>query len=213
MKYFLLLLTCLLVMASGPSGAQPHKITPKDLKKLAAFMAGDFNSNAQADADKSYYHILLRMKPIWKERTDGYWFYVEQAVESSAHLPYRQRVYQLYQPDDTTIVSRVYEMANPQNYTGGWKDEALLRPLTIDSLVERQGCAIILTKTGRGSYYGSTQGQECLSTLRDAVYATSEVTILRDRMITWDRGWNKDGHQVWGAEQGGYVFIRKGDLR
>ncbi len=203
----------LLLVFSLASQGQSSKITPKDLKKLAGFMAGDFNSNAQADADKSYYHILLRMKPIWRERTDGYWFYVEQAVESSAHLPYRQRIYQLFQMDDTTIVSRVFEMANPQNYTGGWKDEVLLQPLTLDSLDERQGCAIVLRKTGKSTYQGSTQGRDCLSTLRNAVYATSEVTILRDRMITWDRGWNKDDQQVWGAEKGGYVFIRQGDLR
>jgi hypothetical protein len=27
-------------------------------------------------------------------------------------------------------------------------------------------------------------------------------------MISWDRGFDADGNQVWGAEGGGYVFHR-----
>jgi hypothetical protein len=27
-------------------------------------------------------------------------------------------------------------------------------------------------------------------------------------MISWDQGWNDQGVQVWGAEKGGYEFLR-----
>jgi hypothetical protein len=176
-------------------------------------MSGDFNSNEQADLDKSYFHILLRMKPIWKERTDGYWFYVEQAVESSADKPYRQRVYHLYLHDDTTAVSKVYEIPRPERYTGAWNDDEILGRLPADSLIDRQGCSIYLHRVAKDLFRGSTPGKECLSTLRNAAYATSEVTIARDRLESWDRGWNADDQQVWGAEKGGYVFIRQRELK
>jgi CpeT protein len=35
------------------------------------------------------------------------------------------------------------------------------------------------------------------------------VEIFADRLASWDRGWNKEDKQVWGAEKGGYVFIKQ----
>jgi len=34
------------------------------------------------------------------------------------------------------------------------------------------------------------------------------VTLTADRMVSWDRGVDAGGRQVWGAERGGYVFDR-----
>jgi CpeT protein len=193
--------------------AQPAKINQKDLKKLAKAMAGEFNNNQQADQDKSYYHIVLRMKTIWSDNPDGYWLYVEQAVTSSEDKPYRQRVYHLYIQDDTTIVSKVYELKDPAQYIGAWKDAQKLAGLTVDSLVDRQGCAVYLHRFEKGVFKGSTPGKECLSSLRGASYATSEVTIYTDRIISWDRGWNAEDQQVWGAEEGGYIFVKVKNLK
>jgi hypothetical protein len=205
---FLLLAVLTFSMMSTFSQSLP--VNQKSLLKLAKVMAGEFDSNEQADLDKSYYHIVLRMKPIWKDDPDGYWFYVEQSVTSSQHQPYRQRVYHLYLHDDTTIVSKVYELRNPQQYTGAWQNDSLLSIIAADSLIDRQGCAIYLHKKSKKRVYqGSTPGKECLSSLRGATYATSEVTIYPDRMISWDRGWNESEQQVWGAEEGGYIFIKR----
>jgi hypothetical protein len=203
----------LLALSTIFAHAQTLPVNRQSLKKLAGVMAGEFQNNAQADADKAYFHIVLRMKPMWKENPDGYWFYVEQAVESSQHQPYRQRVYHLYLQDGSTIVSKVYELKNPQNYVGAWQDEAMLAPLTADSLVDRQGCAIYLHQVEKGVYKGSTPGKECLSTLRGAVYATSEVTIDKGRLTSWDRGWNQDDQQIWGADKGPYVFLKRKSLK
>ncbi|MBK8701060.1 MAG: chromophore lyase CpcT/CpeT [Saprospiraceae bacterium] len=168
-------------------------------------MSGTFSSEAQALRDSQYYHIKLSMTPLWKERTDGYWLYVEQAMAQMEDRPYRQRIYHLYIQDDTTIVSKVYEMLNPEKYLGASKMTDLLKPLTREMLVDRQGCAIYLKKRKK-VYYGSTPGKECISSLKGAVYATSEVTIFKDKLISWDRGWNEKDVQVWGAVKGGYAF-------
>jgi CpeT protein len=193
------------------ASAQGKKITADDMKNLATFMAGEFSSGEQSKADTSYFHIMLRMKPIWRESTDGYWFYVEQSLASKQEKPYRQRVYHLYRQDDLTAVSKVYEIKDPLKYAGGWKDTLKLASLKKDSLIDRQGCAIFLNKTGKEIYLGATPGKECLSTLRGAAYATSEVRIMKDKILSWDRGWDKNDKQVWGAEKGGYVFMKQKD--
>lgn len=201
------ILSFLVVLSTGFS--QSLKVNQKDLKQLASMMAGEFSSEAQAKSDSDYIHIKLRMTPVLKSSSDGYWLYVEQAVASSEDKPYRQRVYHLYIQDDTTLVSKVFEIKNPQQYTGGWKDESKLNIITADSLVDRQGCGIYLHKQDKKIYSGSTPGKECLSSLRGAAYATSEVKIYPDKLISWDRGWNREDKQVWGAEKGGYIFLKK----
>ncbi len=199
--------------AIAPVFSQNQPVTNKDLKQLAAIMAGEFSSEAQAQADSDYYHITLKMKPMWTRRKDGYWLYVEQAVASAPERPYRQRVYHVFKHDDSTLVSQVYEMQHPQAYIGAWKNPSLLTPLTPDSLIDREGCGIYLHKTGPAVFEGSTPEKACASSLRGASYASSDVTICADRLLSWDRGWNAEGKQVWGAEKGGYVFVKIGALK
>ncbi len=204
----LLLSSILLIFSVNVSVSQSLKLKKNDLKKLASIMAGSYSSEKQSIEDSSFFDIRLRMTPILKNSKDGYWLYVEQAVSSSQDKPYRQRVYHLYQQDDTTIISKVYELKNPSQYIGGWKDKSLLSSIVPDSLIDRQGCGIYLHKISKNIYSGSTPGKECLSSLRGAQYATSEVTIYTQKLVSWDRGWDKDNKQMWGAEKGGYTFLK-----
>lgn len=170
-------------------------------------MAGEFGSEAQSKADTAYFNIKLRMKPICSDSKNGYWLYIEQAIATAEQKPYRQRVYHVYKQDDTTVVSKVYELKTPKLYIGVWGSAGMLQSLTQDSIIDRKGCAIFLHKMGK-NFIGSPLGKECLSSLRGAAYATPEVTIYKKKLISWDRGWNAEDKQMWGTEKGGYVFVR-----
>lgn len=190
------------------SAQAQQKVNKKSLKELANWMIGSFSSEVQSKSDSAYFDIRLHMARIWKKRTDGYWLYVEQAVASSMSKPYRQRIYHVYLQDDTTLVSKVYEMNSPKNFIGAWNNTAVFKSLTTDSLIDRQGCALYLHKNADGNYYGSTPGKECLSSLRGAKYATSEAIVEVNRLVSWDRGWDDKDKQKWGAEKGGYQFLK-----
>lgn len=191
------------------AGAQA-KLKATDLQELQTRMTGSFSSEAQHRRDTAnYFHIRLEMRPIWTELSDGYWLYVEQAEIRALDKPYRQRIYRLSLSGDTVLVSQVFELPNPLRFAGAWKNPALLQTLRPDSLLSREGCAIYLTRDANGDFHGSTPGDACKSSLRGASYATSEAHIYPDRLETWDRGWNAEGKQVWGAVQGGYVFQRR----
>ena len=205
MKKFIFLSAAIFIAAAAMA---QQKVTEKDLTELKNRMAGAFSSEAQSKTDTDYYNIQLHMAPIWTERKDGYWLYVEQAVAKALQRPYRQRIYHVYKQDDTTLVSKVFEINAPIRFAGAWSNMALLKDITVDSLIDRQGCAISLHKNNEGNFSGATPGKECLSSLRGAMYATSEVVIYSDKLVSWDRGWNKEGKQVWGAEKGGYHFIK-----
>ena len=167
-------------------------------------MTGSYSSAAQAAEDDAFFDITLHMYPIWKDR--GHWLYVEQAVSAMPAKPYRQRVYKLEQIDRKTFKSIVYTIDNEDDVIGDWQVPASFDKYTTDNLRLREGCAVFLTLQSDGSYSGSTDGNSCKSTLRGAAYATSEVTVMPSEIVSWDRGFDDAGAQVWGAEKGGYIF-------
>lgn len=201
-------------MVMATNAQTVYTISEKDVHQLFKAMSGEFSSEAQAKSDTNFLYITLRMKPIWTDKKDGYWLYVEQAVASAQERPYRQRIYHVFKYSDTTIASKVYEIKNPLQYAGGWKDVTKLQQLSTDSLIDRQGCAIYLKKiTSDGVFAGSTPEKQCLSSLRGAAYATSDVVIDQTGIISWDRGWNYSHVQVWGSVHGGYDFRKLNELK
>jgi glycosidase len=177
-----------------------------DLDQLLEFMTGSFSSRAQAEADTNYLDIRLEMVQVWKNRTDGYWLYVEQAVATHKDRPYRQRIYHLSDQADASIRSEVYSIPDPLRFAGAYNEPRLLIALTPDSLQVRRGCAVILRRRGPDVFAGSTVDRDCVSELRGATYATSEVRITPQELTSWDRGYDLEDRQVWGAVEGGYVF-------
>lgn len=189
---------------------QTQAATP-GLEHLMKWMCGSYSSATQAAADSDYFHILLHMAPIWEERADGPWLYVEQAVAASADKPYRQRVYHLLEAGGERFVSEVLELPEPQTrFVGAWRDATLLASLGPDSLSLRKGCAVRLSWSEDGQCYrGSTVEDACASSLRGAAYATSQVAVRADGLDSWDRGYDDHGLQVWGAKKGPYLFRKE----
>jgi len=180
----------------------------RGLELIAATMVGSYTSAEQAKADTSYLEIELEMARIWAKRRDGAWLYVEQAAVASKEKPYRQRVYRITEVNDSTYTSNMYKIRGGAKLYGAYKDHLMLATLSPDSLELLEGCAITLHRKG-SIYMGSTNGRDCSNTRNGAAYATSEVTLRSDRMVSWDRGYDAGGRQVWGAEKGGYIFMRR----
>lgn len=180
-----------------------------DVEVLVDYMVGSFSSEEQAEKDSNYFNIELEMVQLWKDRADGPWLYIEQAVAESKDKPYRQRVYQLKKRNDGKIESLVYTIPDPLRFAGDYKNEFPLLRLTPDSLTLKEGCEVVLFQADEGYFEGSTVDRNCSSDLRGASYATSEVMIDKDKMISWDRGFDESGNQVWGATDGGYIFKKK----
>ncbi|MDX2116430.1 MAG: chromophore lyase CpcT/CpeT [Planctomycetota bacterium] len=197
--------------AAGCSSAGKGGGAEDDLVVLTRWMEGSFSSAEQAAAEPEHFRdVRLHMARVWPEREDGVWLYVEQAMASAEARPYRQRMYRLSRGARRgTLESRVYELpGDPLVYAGAWKNAAVLGALEAGRLLPREGCTITLRREGE-MFTGSTDGRACASTLRGAAYATSEVTITEDALTSWDRGFDAESKQVWGAERGPYVFVKE----
>ena len=180
----------------------------EDLDLLAKYMQGTFSSKKQSEVDTTYFHVVLHMQRIWPDRTDGIWLYVEQAMATSPEKPYRQRVYRLRRYEERFFESAVFTLNAPEPVIGAWKDSTVFAALSPSDLPAKRGCEVFLRKTAEG-FTGSTEGMACASDLRGASYASSEVTITPRFVLSWDRGFDNTGKQVWGATEGPYVFMRE----
>ena len=180
-----------------------HAQFSDDLLQVAKLLQGNFSSEKQAKNDSDFFDIRLKIIPIWKGRTDAIWFYVEQAVASMLDKPYRQRVYRLSEISKDSFESAVYTLDNPLRFV---KHVELFKDLNPDSLSLKDGCSVFLKRVGKKQYEGLIGVKTCASDMRGASYASSIVTLTPKYLLSWDRGYNKEGEQVWGAEKGGYMF-------
>jgi CpeT protein len=199
----------------SPPTSQPTTQAVASLDLLKQVLTGHFSSAKQAAVDPDYMDIHLQCVEIWKDRHDGPWLYIEQARGDLLAAPYRQRVYRLSVEPDGTFASAVYELPGKamdvvRQYAGAHKDPTKLKDLTPQQLVKKEGCTVYLTFKA-GTFEGGTREKGCPSRLAGATYATSEVVADQAGLRTWDRGYDAQDQQVWGAEKGPYQFDRLAD--
>lgn len=189
----------------------PAPVAGSNTIRVAVLMAGSYSSAAQAAADSAYFDVHLHMVPIWTDRADGPWLYVEQAMADQQSAPYRQRVYHLVDHGRGVVESIVFKLpGDPSSYAGAWRDPGRLNALDPSLLEPRMGCSVFLEPAGMDRFVGSTHGDSCVSDLRGAVSATSEITLMPGMIESWDRGYDAAHQQVWGAKTGPYQFIKQG---
>ncbi|APY09045.1 hypothetical protein BWZ20_12365 [Winogradskyella sp. J14-2] len=177
------------------------------LEELFTLMQGSFNSEVQSQVDSSYYNISLHMYPIWEDK--GNFLYVEQALNSMQNKPYRQRIYEVIAMNDSTFSSSVYTLDVDSLWIGKWKTPKAFDSISIKDIALKEGCEVILKRISAKHYIGKTGDTTCISTMRGASFARSEVEILEDKIMSWDRGFDAEGNYVWGAEKGPYIFNKQ----
>lgn len=208
-KNLLLLLSFFLLAACATTKkTDPAKTEDLELARLLSYMEGTFSSALQSQTDTSYFNIQLVMTPIWANRTDGRWLYVEQAAANSLDKPYRQRVYHLQHPSKGIFTSDIYTIKDAAAFAGLQNDNSKREKLSFDRIELKEGCTVTL-KESNGVYEGGTTADKCPSDLRGAKYTTTKIRLQKGELYSWDQGFDATGKQVWGATKGGYIFIKQ----
>jgi len=192
-------------------GAAPEVKPPSAaVDEVARWLVGNYSSAAQAARDaKNFKSVTLHITPIWTDRIDGRWMYVEQAMTDSPDKPTRQYIFRLMD-NANGVESMVLELpGDPLVFAGAWKDAQRLNQLMPKLVVPRIGCSIYLQKKNEIEWSGATKPQACESTLRGAAYASSQVAISPTHIHWWDQGFDNAGKQIWGATEGPYIFIKE----
>ena len=83
----------------------------------------------------NYFDKHIEIIPVWTDRKDEFWFYVEQAVADHLDKPYRQRIYQLTEPTLGVLESRIFQFNDPLRFA---HQPQLAEKLNSDSIFEKK---------------------------------------------------------------------------
>lgn len=179
-----------------------------DLSSLVKNMSGTYVTSAQNMVDSSFYEIVLHSVPIWSSKVDKY-LYVEQAIVGQENNPIKQQIYQLKKDNNGGFEIVRYNLSDNNLFKGKWNDLSFFNQYDKELLVEEVGCTLYVKQHGDGSYSGSTRMDHCINNDKGAAYATTILKVREGQIMSWEQGFNADKEQVWGAEKGGYRFVRK----
>ena len=97
------------------------------LNTLAAYLAGEFENQAQAAAEPAWYvHLRLWQRPIPAlSNASTYTFFLEQASVGALKPPYRQRILQLSQRENR-LYGEYFALSAAAKFVGAGADPSLL---------------------------------------------------------------------------------------
>ena len=210
-RHFAPLLAGLLSLAGcgiETSSMAPIPPIPAEVDRLASWMTGSFDNTIQTTQDPQFLPLSLHACQIWPDRTDGRWIYTEQARLDAPGQPDRQQIHRLRIDGQGQLVSEVFAFRSGEKpAAGAWRNPKNLDRIDPFLLLPQEGCAVHL-EFDTGTFSGGTSGTGCENARSGAAYETTEVTIQRDRITSWNRGFNDAGDQMWGSKSGAYVFNR-----
>ncbi len=175
-----------------------------DVAALAAYMTGTFESDAPPGAQpEDRRAVRIVVLPIWQERDDGPWLYVERAAVATPDQPYLQRVRRLSIDGLEGLRSDVHGLPeDPRDFAAAWTDPGVFATIEPADLYPLEGCAVFLRRRADGSFVGESRGTACRSRRDGAAYATSQFEITSDGFTLLERGFTSRHALVWGSESG-----------
>lgn len=207
-----------LVSAAGEAAAQNAR-NDTELKRVASWMTGDFDTFAQVERDEAndtaYKHIraLVHVAPVEISGIgDGLAFYIENQSSGDRPRPYRQRVYVMTRDAAGKIVVEMYKITNDKEFINAYKKTELLKNLTADRLIRETGCDMTFTRVNDNLYKGvAGENRTCKSNLRGATYMMSHTDLSPTEWVNLDQGFDDAGNPKWGPPPGfvGHIFLRR----
>ncbi|MEL6814431.1 MAG: chromophore lyase CpcT/CpeT [Cyanobacteria bacterium J06598_3] len=178
---------------------------------VADYLEGVMDTTAQAAIDSNFVGVQMTTCRITvtegndQSPREGIYLYQEQALSENVNEPYRQRFLQLVPAagNNNRIESRSFKPPVPEQWTGLCDQDVRAVPATaLRELV----CTVSLRASSLGGFVGSTPSAGCPANVRGAVSISNVVVLHADGMDTWDRGFDAEGNQVWGAEEVPYQY-------
>lgn len=198
---------CVSGISATPADSLPNSPSAS-VEQVVVHLEGVMDTSAQAAANSDKANVRMttcRVRTTDDNNSNSVYLYQEQALNDSLNSPYRQRFLEITPGDrQNLVVSHTYKLENAELWNGLCDRPLAERVVDSDRLGESV-CSVFLQPFA-SVYIGRTQPGGCPTNFRGAVTITNRI-ILHDRgMDTWDRGFDAEGQQVWGADATGYQY-------
>lgn len=183
-------------------------VTPE---AVASYLEGVMDTTRQAARDPSFVGVQMTTCRVAVEGADenAIYLYQEQALSEDLNAPYRQRFLQIVPGDGQRVDSNSFKPETPEQWTG--LCDRANRSVSAIAL-GAQVCTVSLRASVLGGFVGSTPAAGCPVDFRGASSVTNIVVLHEDGMDTWDRGFDAEGNQLWGADNIPYRYRRDGAI-
>lgn len=183
-------------------------VTPE---AVAAYLEGVMDTTSQAARNPNFVGVQMTTCRVTVDEADeeAIYLYQEQALSADLDAPYRQRFLQIIPGDDQRVDSNTFKPEAPEQWTG--LCDRADRSVSAIALGP-QVCTVSLRASVLGGFVGSTPEAGCPVDFRGASSVTNIVVLHEDGMDTWDRGFDAEGNQLWGAEDTPYRYRRDGAI-
>jgi CpeT/CpcT family (DUF1001) len=200
-----------LIMPWGNAIASPNlplaQAVPIDdqVRAIVEHLVGVMDTSAQATAKPDAPSVRMTTCQVRVEASDPIFLYQEQALTQRLERPYRQRFLRIAPSEEgQSVESRAYKPINPETWIGLCDRPQEQRLVRLGDLSDAE-CSVFLVPVNN-IYIGNTQVGGCSTNIRGAVRITNTIFLHAAGMDTWDRGFDAEGKQVWGAESQAYQF-------
>lgn len=194
----------LICILTAPAQAIPLQ---QEVNDVVSHLVGVMDTSKQASVNPK--RVTVRMTTcIVKviDQPEAIFLYQEQSLAQSLNQPYRQRFLEIKAiPNQPKVESKSFKANHPEAFIGFCDKPENERLLKLNDFYEA-GCSVFLKPFLSSIYIGETQAGGCLANVRGAVKITNTVILHSTGMDTWDRGFDAQGNQVWGAKEDSYEY-------
>ena len=176
--------------------------------KLYSYLNGTFSSANQSIYNANFYDVTVRHCPVNIDggKPNSKYLILRQAISLFLNSPYRVRLVELSQ-EGSKIKSKNYAPIRNIDLNQTCQ-EGSIPTFSVDDFTAEPKCELTLYENA-GIFMGSTGVPGCVSERSGASFVSSDVEITNSYFKSLDRGWDDHGNQVWGSENGAYVFEKK----
>jgi len=147
---------------------------------LTQWLSGIHKSNNDVIQGREV-SIGLQAFPIWQERVDGEWLYIESRIVGSPNKPFLQRILQLVATPNGLIRLYSYSIPRASDFAGAYYSPQVLMSLTQSQLTISNNCELLIELKVTRTFVGEADSETCRSQGRSPLmttfFAISEVNI------------------------------------
>ena len=194
------------IAAALATAAPPARADEADADRVRAWLTGTMDRSAQVARDRDAINVTMVGCPMAVAGSGDRWLYQEQFVSGRAASPYRQRFLKIV-PTAEGALSETYVPIALEPWVN-FCDRPLADRIAPAAAARPGHCTVTLRRDRLGNYLGTTQPGGCPTTARGAATVVNEIYLTPDGMDTRDRGYDRDGNQLWGSDGTPYEFRR-----
>jgi hypothetical protein len=155
-------------------------------------------------------NIGLQILPIWQDRIDGEWLYIESRIIGSPNKPFRQRILQLVATPNGLIRLYSYTIPRASDFAGAYYVPQVLASLTQSQLSISSNCELLIELKVTSTFVGETDAGSCLKNSSGALLTTF-FAVSAVNISFLDGGYDKFGNFLPGRLEQPVTFLKLED--